>query len=76
MVMGVQGAGKSTIGTLLAERLGVGFVDGDRLHSEENIATMAAHIATGATSYIVALALLYAPTLFKMFRARPQRSSP
>lgn len=42
MVMGVQGAGKSTIGTLLAGRLGVDFVDGDRLHSEENIATMAA----------------------------------
>lgn len=41
MVMGVQGAGKSTIGTLLAERLGVRFVDGDRLHSEENIAKMA-----------------------------------
>ena len=45
MVMGVQGAGKSTIGTLLAERLGVDFVDGDRLHSEENIATMAAGTA-------------------------------
>ncbi|MHA6670387.1 gluconokinase [Homoserinimonas sp. A447] len=45
MVMGVQGAGKSTIGTMLAERLGVGFVDGDRLHSEENIARMAAGTA-------------------------------
>jgi gluconokinase len=41
MVMGVQGAGKSTIGTLLATRLGVRFVDGDRLHSEANIAKMA-----------------------------------
>ena len=45
MVMGVQGAGKSTIGTLLAERLGVVFVDGDRLHSDANIAKMAAGIA-------------------------------
>lgn len=45
MVMGVQGAGKSTIGTLLADRLGVAFVDGDRLHSEENVARMAAGIA-------------------------------
>lgn len=44
MVMGVQGAGKSTIGTLLADRLGVTFVDGDRLHSEENVAQMAAGI--------------------------------
>ena len=42
VVMGVQGAGKSTIGTLLAGRLGVAFVDGDRLHSPENVATMAA----------------------------------
>lgn len=45
MVMGVQGAGKSTIGTLLAERLGIDFVDGDRLHSDENIAKMAAGVA-------------------------------
>lgn len=45
MVMGVQGAGKSTIGTMLAERLGARFVDGDRLHSEENIAKMAAGTA-------------------------------
>lgn len=41
IVMGVQGSGKSTIGTLLAERLGVPFVDGDTLHSAENIALMA-----------------------------------
>ena len=45
MVMGVQGAGKSTIGSLLAERLGVAFLDGDRLHSKENVARMAAGIA-------------------------------
>ncbi len=42
VVMGVQGAGKSTIGTLLADRLGLHFVDGDRLHSAENVAIMAA----------------------------------
>ena len=42
VVMGVQGSGKSTIGTLLAARLGVAFVDGDRLHSPENVAIMAA----------------------------------
>lgn len=42
VVMGVQGSGKSTIGALLAERLGVPFVDGDTLHSPENVAAMAA----------------------------------
>lgn len=45
LVMGVQGAGKSTIGSLLADRLGVGFVDGDRLHPPENVALMAAGTA-------------------------------
>ncbi|GAB3634136.1 gluconokinase [Microbacterium shaanxiense] len=42
VVMGVQGIGKSTIGRRLAERLGVRFVEGDRLHSERNIERMAA----------------------------------
>jgi gluconokinase len=36
VVMGVQGSGKSTIGELLARRLGVPHVDGDSLHSVEN----------------------------------------
>jgi carbohydrate kinase (thermoresistant glucokinase family) len=40
--MGVQGSGKTTVGTLLAERLGVGFVDGDDLHPEHNKKLMAA----------------------------------
>lgn len=42
VVMGVQGVGKSTIGAMLAERLGVRFVDGDRLHPQRNIELMAA----------------------------------
>jgi carbohydrate kinase (thermoresistant glucokinase family) len=41
VVAGVSGAGKSTIGVALAERLGVPFVDADSLHSAENVAKMA-----------------------------------
>ncbi len=42
VVMGVSGSGKTTIGSLLAERLGVRFVDADDLHPAANIAKMAA----------------------------------
>jgi len=41
VVMGVQGIGKSTIGSLLASELGVPFIDGDRLHPARNIKIMA-----------------------------------
>lgn len=41
VVMGVQGVGKTTVGTLLAERLGVPFIDGDRLHPPRNVELMA-----------------------------------
>lgn len=40
VVMGVSGSGKSTVGAALAERLGVGFTDGDGLHPEANVAKM------------------------------------
>jgi hypothetical protein len=35
---------------------------------------LAGHIAAGAGVYIATLALLYAPTLLKMLRPRPQHS--
>jgi gluconokinase len=41
VIMGVQGSGKTTIGDLLARRLGVPLVDGDSLHSAENKTWMA-----------------------------------
>jgi carbohydrate kinase (thermoresistant glucokinase family) len=42
--MGVSGSGKSTVGSMLAQRLGVPFVDADGLHPAGNIAKMAAGI--------------------------------
>lgn len=36
IVMGVSGSGKTTIGTLLGEAIGVPFVDGDDLHPVAN----------------------------------------
>lgn len=42
VVMGVCGAGKSTVGAALAERLGAAFVDSDSLHPEANVEKMAA----------------------------------
>ena len=39
--MGVSGAGKSTVGRALAERLGWPYVDADALHSSEAVARMA-----------------------------------
>lgn len=44
VVAGIAGSGKTTIGRRLAEVLGTGFVDGDSLHSEANVAKMAAGV--------------------------------
>src|SRR4051794_3791650 len=42
LLMGVAGSGKTTVGTLLARRLGWPYADADEFHSEESIARMAA----------------------------------
>ena len=36
LIMGVEGAGKTTVGRLLAQRLGWEFADGDDFHSRQN----------------------------------------
>jgi len=41
VVMGVSGCGKSTVGSMLAERLGILFLDGDDFHPPANKAKMA-----------------------------------
>lgn len=45
IVMGVSGCGKSEIGSRLAQRLGVAYVEGDDDHPQFNIDKMAAGIA-------------------------------
>lgn len=40
VLMGVAGSGKTTIGKLLAERLGWEFIEGDDFHPSENIEKM------------------------------------
>jgi carbohydrate kinase (thermoresistant glucokinase family) len=44
VLMGVSGAGKTTIGRVLAERLGWRFIDADDHHPAANVAKMAAGI--------------------------------
>jgi gluconokinase len=41
VIMGASGCGKSTVGTAVAQYLNCPFVEGDSLHSPENIAKMA-----------------------------------
>jgi gluconokinase len=45
VVMGVAGSGKSTVGALLAQKLGFEFLDADEHHPPENVEKMAAGIA-------------------------------
>jgi len=44
IVMGVSGCGKTSVGALLAQRLGLPFIEGDRLHPAANIARMSAGV--------------------------------
>jgi gluconokinase len=42
VVMGVSGSGKSTVGTMLADRLGVPYAEADSFHPPANVRKMAA----------------------------------
>jgi len=41
LVIGLAGSGKSTVGRALAQKLGIAYVDGDRLHPQANLDKMA-----------------------------------
>ena len=45
VVMGVSGAGKTSVGVALADRLGLDFVDADDLHPQANVEKMRAGVA-------------------------------
>jgi carbohydrate kinase (thermoresistant glucokinase family) len=47
VVMGVSGCGKSTVGSALAARLALPFIEGDALHDPASIARMAAGAPLG-----------------------------
>ena len=40
VVMGVSGSGKTTVAEMLAEALGVGFLEGDEMHPKSNVEKM------------------------------------
>lgn len=40
VVMGVSGSGKSTVAEALAEKLGIAFIEGDKLHPKSNVEKM------------------------------------
>ena len=44
VVMGVSGCGKSSVGAMLAQSLGVHFIEGDDYHSPANVTKMAAGV--------------------------------
>lgn len=44
VVMGVSGCGKSTVGALLANKLGADFIEGDHFHPQANVDKMASGV--------------------------------
>ena len=63
VVMGVSGSGKTTIGTLLADALRCSFLEGDSLHSKENIEKMSHGIPLNDSDRAPWLAAIHARLL-------------
>jgi gluconokinase len=57
--MGVAGSGKTTVGALLAQRLGWSFYDADAFHPAENVAKMASGIPLSDADRLPWLAALH-----------------
>jgi gluconokinase len=68
VLMGVAGCGKTTVGRLLAQRLGASFFDGDEFHPPANIAKMASGQALTDADRAPWLATLNAMLLESMQR--------
>jgi gluconokinase len=63
LVMGVTGSGKTTVGKLLASRLGWVFLDADDFHPAENIAKMESGVALSDADREPWLAAIHAELL-------------
>jgi gluconokinase len=59
LVMGTTGSGKTTIGTLLAQRTGFAFADGDEFHPAANVAKMSRGIPLDDADRAPWLAILH-----------------
>jgi gluconokinase len=69
VIMGVAGAGKTTVGQLLADQLGCTFVDGDSLHPPGNIGKMTQGIPLTDADRAPWLAAIHA-RIAKAFQSR------
>jgi gluconokinase len=71
IVMGVAGCGKTTVGELLAKRLGWNFYDADAFHPAENIAKMANGTPLNDSDRVPWLAALHALISASLQENRP-----
>ncbi len=71
VLMGVSGSGKTTVGRLLAERLGWSFYDADDFHTPANIAKMRSGIPLTEEDRVPWLAALHAKIDESLAKGRP-----
>ena len=69
-IIGVAGSGKTTIGTMLADAMNCPFLDGDSLHSKENIDKMSHGISLTDADRAPWLAAIHARILDRFERGQ------